>query len=412
MDSFGSFADREVQTCPFPFIEKLHQLAPVYIDPVTGFYVVSRYDDIAYISGHPELFSNKTTIIMGGDETDPSHEEVTQLYAESGWPRIHTLVTNDPPDHTRFRAIVDKVFTASFVKELGPSISTLCNALIDGFIDKGKVDLAQEYCLKIPMFVIADQLGVPREKWQIFKRWSDNAIALINPALAPAERIERVKTHIEMQQYLVGIMETYRAAPTDCFYSRLANVELDGQLLTAMEFASLGDQLLVAGNETTTGAIGHAAAMLIRDPELAATLRATPGKLVNFVEEVLRLHAPSPHLYRTVLQDVELSGVHVPKDSIIMLSYLAGNYDPAKFACPEKVDLNRTGIRNHLAFGRGIHYCIGNLLARSEVQYATAALLERMADFGFDPEYPEPQYAAAYHVHQLDSLKITFKAKN
>jgi cytochrome P450 len=411
MDVHGSFADEAVQRCPFPLIEKLHQEAPVYIDPITGFYVVSRYDDVAYISAHPELFSNTTTVILGGDDTAPSHAEVTRLYAEHGYQRLHTLVTNDPPSHTRYRAIVDKVFTASFVKGLHPYITALCNELVDEFIADGKTDLRQNYCLKIPMFVISDQLGVPREKWLTFKEWSDSAIALINPALETEERIRLVKIHIEMQQYLAKRMTEYRAAPVDNFLSHLATAELDGDTLSTAEFVSIAEQFLVAGNETTTGGIAHAIAMLIRDPALTATLRAEPAKIDNFVEEVLRMHAPSPHLYRQVLKETEISGVLLPKDSVIMLSYLAGNYDPAKYKCPEQVDLARPGIRNHLAFGRGIHYCIGNLLARSEMRVAVATILDRLADFQFDPAYPEPQFAAVYHIHQLDSLRIVFTPK-
>jgi cytochrome P450 len=136
------------------------------------------------------------------------------------------------------------------------------------------------------------------------------------------------------------------------------------------------------------------------------------SKLPAFVEESLRLHSPSPHLYRRVMKDTEIRGVKFTEGSMIMISYLAGNYDPGKYQCPDKVDLERPGIRNHLSFGRGIHHCIGNLLARAEIRISINRLLDRLDDIRFDPNYPEPQIAPVFHIHQLDGLRIAFTPRN
>lgn len=409
--NLGSFTDDSVKRCPFPLIEQLHSQAPIYQDPKTGFFVVSSYKDISYITDHPELFSNTTTVTFGGGEGKRGYEEVQRLYDENGWRRMHTLVTADPPTHTRYRSLVDKVFTPSFVKSLEPYVTAICDELIDGFIADGTTDLHKNYCIKIPMFIIADQLGMPRNKWETFKLWSDSAIALINPALESEEWQRLVMINIEMQQYLAARQKQYQLEPTNNLLSLLANAEIDGEKLSTREFVSLGHQFLVAGNETTTGAMAQAVAMLIRDPALTPTLRSDPGKIPAFIEESLRMHAPSPHLYRRVVHDTEVGGVRMPKDTMIMISYLAGNYDPKKFSCPAQVDLQRQGIRNHLSFGRGIHHCIGNLLARAELRIAVRRLLDRLDDIRFDPAHPEPQIAPIFHVHQLDGLHIAFTPK-
>src|SRR5579859_3110842 len=361
-----SFTNPQVQKCPFPFIRELHETAPIYRDPVTGFFVLSRFDDIAYVSMHPELFSNKTDIIIGGKNI-PGADQVRALYeSEGGFERIHTLVTNDPPDHARYRAIVEKVFAPSFVKSLEPYLHDRVDEAIDAFIELGHVDLLQEYCVRLPMYVISEQLGVPRSDWREIKKWSDSAVALINPALTINERLALCHIHIELQKYLASVRERFLRSPESNFFSRLAHAEVDGERLSETQFVNVAEQLLIAGNETTTNAIAHAVVEAIRLPQLMVRLRTDPTQIGNYVGEILRLHAPSPHLYRTTLQDVELSGVAIKKGEVVMLSYLAGNYDSSHYDHPEEVDLSRKGIKYHLAFGRGIHYCVGNQLARSE----------------------------------------------
>lgn len=402
-----SFANPDVQRCPFPLIEKLHAEAPVYVDPLTGFYIVTRFADIRAVSAAPGIFSNKTALIMGKVHS-PAFAEMTRRFAERGFPRIHTLVTNDPPEHGKFRAVVDKIFSPSFVRSLEPYIKQVANELIDSFAADGKVDLLQEFCLKLPMFVISDQLGVPRSEWRRFKMWSDAEIESINPAL-PAERdLELCELLIEAQNYLYDRAREYRAAPENKLLSRLAHAEVDGRPIAPEELVGIAEQLLVAGNETTTSAIAIAAWTLMRKPEVKALLLGERDKIGAFVEEVLRLHAPSPHLYREALVDTELGGVAIPKGATLQLSYLAGNRDPEHYQCPDRIDLDRAGIRSHLAFGRGIHFCIGSQLARAELRIALGLLLDRLPDMALDPGFAEPGFAASYHVHTLDQLHVVF----
>jgi cytochrome P450 len=403
-----SFAQPEVQRCPFPFIERLQKESPIYHDPITKFHVVTRYADIVYVSEHPELFSNTTSVILDRKDS-PVAAEVGKRYMERGFLPMHTLVTNDPPSHTRFRALVDKVFTLRFIKSLEPQITTLVNELIDAFIDKGSVDFIHEFSIKLPMFMIADQLGVPQKDWGRFKLWSDVSIEAINPTLKPERELEITDLIIEMQQYLWARVQEYRKNPVPSkLLSNLANAEIDGELLEPRALLSITHQLLVAGNETTTSALAIGLWMLLENPAVKQKLSAEPTLIPKFVEEVLRMHAPSPHLYRQVLQDTEINGHPVKKDMVLMLSYLSGNQDETKFACPHQINLERENGRQHLGFGVGIHYCIGNQLARGEMRIAFERLLARLPNMQFDPDKPKPQFAPIFHVHALDSLNLVF----
>jgi cytochrome P450 len=330
MTATASFTDPAVQRCPFSLMSRLQKESPLYPDPVTGFLVVTRYADLAFINQHPELFSNTTSVILDRKDS-PVAGEVACRYAKRGYLPMHTLVTNDPPSHSRYRALVDKVFVAPFVRQLEDRIVQLTDELIDAFIKKGKADLLEDFAIKLPMFLIAEQLGVSKEDWQRFKLWSDLTVEQINPTLAPERELEITDHLIEMQNYLWERAEFYRSEPAPTLLSRLAHAELDGQRLSARELVAIAHQLLVAGNETTASTIATGIFLLLENHSVRQRLMADPSLISNFVEETLRLHAPSPHLYRQVIQDTEINGQAVAKDSILMLSYLAGNRDPDKF---------------------------------------------------------------------------------
>jgi cytochrome P450 len=402
----ASFSEPSVQRCPFQLIARLQQEAPVYQDPVSGFFVISRYDDIVHVSQHPELFSNTTTVIVDRKDSPVANEVITR-YRERGFLPMHTLVTNDPPSHSRYRSLVDKVFTATFIRNLEPHIVELTDGIIDEFAPAGAAELLGEFAVKLPMYVITEQLGMPRSDWKIFKLWSDLTIEGINPTLAAERELQITDQLIEMQQYLWRRAQEYVANPAPTLLSTLAHSQVEGRPLEPRELISIAHQLLVAGNETTSNGIATGVWMLLQNTPLKERLQSNRELLPNFVEEVLRLHAPSPHLYRLVLSDTQIGGVTVKKGSVLMLSYLAGNHDPCKFTHPDDIDLDRSNGRQHLAFGRGIHYCIGNQLARSEMCIAFERLLTRLPGLRLDPDR-SPQFAAIYHVRGLEELRVLF----
>lgn len=407
MATMHSFTAPEVLRCPFPLIAEMQQRQPVYCDPVTGYYVVTRYDDIAQVVMKPTLFSNKTSVLVAQQES-PNATEVSRRYAERGYLPMHTLVSADPPEHTLYRSLIDKFFTPDFVRSLEPYISGLADELIDAFIDKGQVDFLHEFAVKLPLYVIADQLGVPRADAPRFHRWSNAVIESFSPALTPERELELADLVIEMQQYIMERAGVCEQAPTDTLLSKMVHVEISGRRLQPRELVAIVQQFMVAGHETSAGSIANGLYLLIESPDVRRRLVADRSLLPNFVEEVLRVHSPGSCIYRQALEDTEIAGTPVPKGSILMLSLLGANRDPNKFGNPACVDLDRKNARQQLAFGRGIHFCIGHMLARAELRIAFDRIITRLPNFRLDPEKPKPRFAAVFQTHGLENLDIVF----
>jgi len=402
-----SFADPEIRRCPHAAYAQLQAESPVYFDAGTGFHVVTRYADIAHVNARPEIFSNMTSQVFNRSHS-PVAAEVARRYAEHGFPPRHTLVSNDPPSHGQYRALVDQAFARKNVIGLEPSIRLVVDELIDDIAGRGRIEFFQDFAVRLPMYVITRELGLPREDWPQLKIWSDAAIEQINPNLAPDRELELTDLLIGMQHYLHRHAMAYRAAPGAGLLSAVANARIDGRLLDDGELINIATQLMVAGNETTTTALGSAMWALLEAPALRRELAAEPSRISAFVEEVLRLHSPVPYIYRRVKVDTELAGVPLAEGSVLMLAYGAGNVDPDKFECPERLDLERRNAREHMSFGKGIHFCIGHMLARTELRIALERVLLRLPDFALDPEAPPPRWSKSFQAHTLERLDLVF----
>jgi cytochrome P450 len=403
----GSLTSSEARTCPVQFLQRLQAQAPIYLDPVTGFYVLTRYADIAHVGDNPQIFSSQNEILMGRSNS-PVADEVHRRFRENGFPEVHTLTTADPPQHTRFRRLVDKVFTPTYVKSLQPMVHAMVDELIDTFAGRGEVELAWDFAYLLPLYIIADQLGVGREDWRRIRYWSDIAVERADAALAPERELECTDAMIEMQQYLISYVRKYRQSPEDNLLSRLTHVEDNGEKFQDGELMSIGHQLMVGGNETTANAILSVMNELLIDPALMARISADHSLIPALTEEVLRMHSPAPNFVRTVKQDCLIGGVPIPKGSTIVLSYMGANYDPAKFENPDKLDIDRKGLRLHLTFGRGLHYCIGHLLAKAEIRIAIEHLLTRLPDIHLSPKHPKPRYVEHAFIHAIDAMHLEF----
>ena len=405
--NMGSYSSPEVQSCPFPFLTRLLEEAPVYRDPGTGMYIVSRYADINYVNSNPQLFSSRTPIMI--NRQNSVTEEVARRYRERGWPEEHVLAFADPPEHTLHRALVDKVFTPSYVKKLEPYVLAMVDELIDGFIEAGEADIAAGFAVHLPMNVISDQLGVDRADYEKFKIWSTAWVDRNDPNCPPERELMLTDRMIDMQVYLAERARRYEAEPVDNLLSNLVHAEVEGARLSMGQLLMIAQLLLVAGNETTTTGITSAMYLLLKDKALLDRVRTDPTRVPALIEETLRSHSPVPHQYRVAVQDIAIEGVVIPAGSIVQVSYLAGNYDKAQWDCPEKFDIDRKGVRNHLAFGRGIHFCVGNQLARMEMRVAIARLLERLKGIRLSEKHPEPQFMPHFQIHAVGSLDVAFE---
>lgn len=398
-----SFADPAVQLCPFASYDALRDEQPVYKDPLSGNYIVTRYDDVRKALLNVKALRNRT-----GFNMTRANEDANRVFEEKGWLPIDTLVSNDPPEHRLYRNLVDKVFTPARVLGLEPRIEDIINELIDAFIDEKEVDFLEVFAVRLPMYVIAEQLGVPRSDMARFKLWSDVSVESVSSVLPSEREVEIAEILTGMQQYMAGKIEKVRARPEDTLISHLANTEAQGRFLDMRELLSVIHQLLVAGNETTTTALASGMKMLIERPELAEAIEADPGLARPFVEEVLRAMSPIQLLFRRAAADVEIGGVLIPEGALVEMRYGAANRDPRQYPAPELIDLKRANASSHLAFGAGPHLCIGNQLARGELRLAFQALTRRMTHFRATRGEDSYRWVTSYIAYGLNQLWMTF----
>jgi cytochrome P450 len=399
------FFDPRVIESPYEFYQVLRQQSPVYQLPGTNIFMLSRWGDIRRAAKDTTTFSNDFLHLLAGPE--PS-AEAAEIYA-GGYTPVDTLLTMDPPGHKIYRSLVNKVFSARRVEKMRAHIEQIVDELIDGFIDRGQCEFVRDFATPLPVYVIADQLGVPREDLRRIKAWSDAFASRLGGMFTPEEEVENARLIVEYQHYMVSIIEDRRASPRDDMISDLANTTIeDGRLMTVQELVSMIEQLLVAGNETTTSATAGGLLSLIQLSGQMQQLLDEPGMIYNAVEEILRLESPSAGLWRVVTRDTELCGVSIPKDSLLMLRYAAGNRDEEVFSEPEQMDVCRKNADDHIAFGYGTHFCPGAMLARKEMQVAFAGLLTRLSNIQLVPGKNDLSHWPNVVLRGLKELHISF----
>ncbi len=400
----------EVLACPYDYYRRVREEAPVHRTPL-GFFVVSRYDDVLSVVRDTERFSSdmRNSFVSG-----PPSEELKAVQAE-GYPPVNTLLTNDPPSHTQFRALVNKAFTPKRVAQLEGEIRQIANDLVDAFVGDGRVELVSRFAVGLPLTVIADALGVDRADSDRFKRWSDDSVAPLSGLLTPEQQVECARSRVEMQHYMAERIRERQDAPRDDLLSDLVQARFDqgdraGQPLALPELLNVIEQLLVAGNETTTKLIAAAMLMLVEQPELMEAVRADHALIPNLVEEALRLESPVQMLPRVAKVDVQVGGVDIPAGSILMMLYGCANRDEARFPDADVLRVDRANARTNLAFGQGPHFCPGAALARSEARIAFETLLGRATDWALDSSVDEPtSRELSMTLRGLSALHLTFR---
>jgi cytochrome P450 len=398
--------DPSILESPWEFNRRLRAEAPVYRDPHTGIFLVSSFDLVMEVIKDHETYSNRFAPAMGG-ETIASDPRIAELQ-EKSYPIVDTMLTADPPEHRRFRGLVNKAFTLRRVKGLESGMDGLSNELIDGFIDDGECELLSQFAVLLPLTVIADQLGVPRSDLPRFKRWSDGFTAQLSGMAAGEEMIEAVKRILEYQQYFAQKLDEARESPRDDIISDLVRARFeDERPLDTGESLSILQQLLVEGNETTAATIAEGVLLLIQSPDQLALVHDDPSLIPNMVEETLRLTTPTANMWRRVKRDVELDGVKIPADSMLMVRYASANRDEAHFPDPDRFDIRRENASEQIAFGHGVHFCLGAALARQELVIAFRHLLGRLDDLALAPGF-EPRHKPSVLLRGLGALNVTF----
>jgi cytochrome P450 len=395
-DSFGP----ETAECPFELYATLRREAPVRRLPGQDYWVVSRMEDIREVALHPEVFSSNIVAIVTGATPE------VHAVRSRGVGLVDVLATADPPVHSRQRRLANGAFNVRRITEREPAIRALAEALVDGFVGARRVELMSAFAVPLPLTVIADFLGLPRADLSRLKRWSDHGVAALSGLATPAELVEHAEGMMEMSRYLARRVEAALAAPGDGFLADLVRASGESEEhLSSDEVVAILSQLVIAGTESTASLIGSAVWLLAGRPSLAAELRAAPQRIPAFVEETLRLESPFQGHFRVVLQDTELGGISIPRGARLMVCWGSANRDEDVFASPETVDLGRPNPKEHVAFGEGIHYCLGAPLARLEARVALETLLARLPDLRLAPGFT-PRHVPSFFIRRLAALDL------
>ena len=376
---------------PYPAYRRLREIDPYHPSLVTGQLVVSRYEDVDQILRDHKRFGNDFT--KGGV---PKHMKTRSKLRKS-------MLSLDPPDHTRLRGLVSRAFTPRSVAEMEGFVRDTARDLLDAVTDQSECDLMSSFAGPLPTLVIARMIGVPSDDLPRFKVWSDRFARVLEPIISERERQHIYRTETEFNDYFAEIIEERRKEPQDDLVTRLVLAEDEGDRLTSDETKVMLRLLLVAGNETTTNLIGNGMLALTRRPDQMALLREQPERIPAAVEELLRYDSPVQVDARTALEETEIGGRHVKAGSRLALLIGGANHDPERFDRPDELDVTRPDSGN-ISFGRGIHHCLGAPLARLEGRVAFETLLERFADVRLAG--PPPEFRSTIVLRGLKHLRV------
>ncbi len=375
---------------PFPWYARMRADSPVYFDPRQETWHVFGYDDVQRVLSDHASFSSE----RGRGRGDPLGASIISL---------------DPPRHRQLRSLVTQAFTPRAVARLEPRIETITRELLDGALADGKttMEIVNDLATPLPVTVIAELLGIPAEDRDRFKLWSDAIVhGAHSRAVQSATKALSADWYPQMVGYFLGMIEQRRQQPRDDLISGLTEAQVDGEYLTPQELLGFCILLLIAGNETTTNLIGNAILAFDEQPEAQERLRQAPDLLPSAIEEALRYRSPVQSMFRVAAREVELGGQTIPQDTWIVAWIGSANRDGAQFPDPDHFDVARTPNR-HVAFGHGIHFCIGAPLARLEARIALGALLERTRDLRIAPD-AHLEALGGNIVFGVQQLPITF----
>ena len=353
---------------PYPKYAELRAKDPVHWSPLMDAWVLSRFVDADAVLRDHKRFSS-----------DQRLRRTTRTPRNAGIenPGGLSMLFLDPPDHTRLRALVSKAFLPVAIAALIPRIQTIVEELLEQIPHLTDFDLMETIAYPLPVIVMAELLGIPAADRAQFKLWSDLRARVLEPTIRPDEIQKANRATHELSDYFRGVIQQRRADPRDDLISTLIMAEEAGDMLTADELLVMLRLLLIAGNETTTNLIGNGMLALLRHPEQLQRLREQPELMDGAVDELLRFDTPVQVDFRTARVDLELGGRRIRAGQGVIVLLGAANHDPAVFPEPERLDISRRSA-THLAFGRGLHYCLGAPLARVEARVAFTALLQRL----------------------------------
>jgi cytochrome P450 len=358
---------------------------PVEHDSEGRAWNVYRYDDVAAILADSQTFSSDF------GRAFPDRADLVE----------GNIVAMDPPRHHQFRGLVSQAFTPAAIARLEPRISEITHQLLDRLGARRRIELVSDFAYPLPVTVIAELLGVPPEDRTLFKSWADAILDQNDVDPDDEAAIERVRSRIrKFHDYLQDHVNRRRLRPSDDLLSDLVRAEVDGARLTDPEIVGFATILLLAGHITTTLLLGNAMLVLDEFPDVQDQLRRCPDTIPTAIEEVLRYRSPVPLTARLTTTEVQVGDQVIPTGQLLRVWLLSANHDERRFEDPERFDPDRHP-NPHLAFGKGIHFCLGAPLARLEARVALEAMLARFACLRLDPRRPPVRYTRFNGVRSL-----------
>ena len=386
LEDFNPF-DADTLQCPWPHYAEMRASQPVFHVDSLDIYMVTRHDLVLDVIRDTETFSSR---FPGAAMIDNPEliRRLREVY-EDGYPKVGTMLTADAPEHTRYRKLVSKAFTPKVINELEPTVRAISKRLIDGMLESESCEFVRDFAVPLPVEVIARALNIPEADMGDFKRWSDDAVAGIGTDASIDEMVEAARGVVEFQHYFADQLEQRRLEPRDDLLTNLLHAQVnpaddpdvDPRPLDMPEMLSILQQLLVAGNETTTKMLTEMMLLLGRSPEQWSQLRAEPERAKAVVEETLRLATPTQGMWRIATRDTTIDDVAIPEGARVVAAFCSANRDEDLFDDPDGFDPDRDNLREHLAFGKGAHYCLGANLSRLEGRVALEELSSRIESF-------------------------------
>jgi hypothetical protein len=386
---------------PYPHYDRLRAVDPVHVTPF-GQFVASRHADVSLVMRDKRF---------GKDFVERSKRRYSDKIMDEPVFRSmsHWMLQADPPDHTRLRGLVVKAFTARRVEDMRPRIQEIVDQAIDAVIDRGHMDLIEDFAFRLPVTIICEMLGIPEDHREVFYKSSRDGGRLLDPVPLTPEEIKKGNDgNLLAQMYFQQLFELRRKNPADDLTTQLVQAEEDGNKLTNEELTANIILLFGAGHETTVNLIGNGLLALHRNPDQLALLKARPELMEGAIEEFLRYDSSVQMTGRVALEEIDdLGGKRIPKGETVLCLLGSANRDPAVYPDrPDRLDVTRQNVKP-LSFGGGIHFCLGAQLARIEAEIAIATLLRRLPDLRID-DVENPEWRPTFVLRGLKRLPASW----
>ena len=386
----------------YPTYQLLRDEAPVYRVPNTNMYVVSRYADVMHVLRHQDIFPT-------GAAASRSRAALA-VYEAKGWPRVTPLSVN-PPDHRKYRQLIDGFFDPAGATHWQPFIEATIDELIDSFVADGTTEFSSAFALPLPVRVITHILGFPAADIPQLKEWSSAWVLPFAGGLSDEQEVWVAEQVVAFHHYIAEQIAQKRLDPKDDVLTALTHASFDGQRpLTDHEIITIADHLYIGGNETTTFALTSAMWLMLREPGLYDRLREKRELVDVFLEEAMRLESPTQGLFRRVAIETSIAGVSLAAGAVVHIRYAAANRDEQMFPNADRVDLGRPNGKRHMAFSLGEHLCPGHGLSRLEQKLALNALLDRLGNLQLTDDRNDFAHQPGFVLRALERLQISWTA--